>query len=486
MKTYKKYLLAALALVGLTATASADDVVVDGLKYTTSSTYATLNGPEGTQTEFQDLVIPATITVNGKELKVNKIADYAFQNNPKIKGSLTINGVTTIGTKAFDGCTGLTSLSINVNSNDYTYTNCTLGIRSFQNCTALKEVYLMCNMNSMGERAFLGDANIETVVFAGNKIPTDYNYAFRAQEAVESDRHYPENAVLYVRPSLISDAKNAMSWQNFNTINSIEYFVESISFDPDKFNFTNTQYRVNNDGSFDLKEYLKINASIGNLLPTIEWTQADDNFVQQSYLTNGFIRNITKTDSQTTIYASIGEKKGSCLIIVGTIEPEAEENPVLTIVYPDGEMVKREMPNQPLNLSFFTHHGWKISSITKKEDWKDESAEPEFIHDKLNNGQYLETENLKHSTTIKLNIEKDAETGPSTGVENALVSESTVRLVAWGRTLTVVGAADTDTIEVYDIKGTKVYSGVEKSFTASQAGVYIVTVGNQTFKTYLH
>lgn len=58
------------------------------------------------------VVIPTSVTYNGKTYQVTSIGDYAFWSCSDLTSVTIPNSVTSIGDYAFSGCMGLTSLSI--------------------------------------------------------------------------------------------------------------------------------------------------------------------------------------------------------------------------------------------------------------------------------------------------------------------------------------------------------------------------------------
>ncbi len=93
-----------------------------------------------------------------------------------IKGSVIIdqkngaNKVTMIGSRVFENCTGMTSVSI-----PDTVTE--IGAGAFANCTGLKSVVLPANLTTIAKDAFLNCTALETVTF-GTKVRTIADHAF--------------------------------------------------------------------------------------------------------------------------------------------------------------------------------------------------------------------------------------------------------------------------------------------------------------------
>lgn len=57
-----------------------------------------------------------------------------------------------------------------------------------------------------------------------------------------------------------------------------------------------------------------------------------------------------------------------------------------------------------------------------------------------------------------------------------------IRISTFGRTMHIDGAADTDRVDVYDLEGRLVKSTFDKTFGFESAGIYVVKVGDTTFK----
>ena len=115
-----------------------------------------------------DLIIPSTVTYNGKTYTVTSIGTQAFTNCPML--SVTIpSSVKKIGMGAFSMCTMLTNVTI---PNSVTY----LGDYAFKNCYQLQTISISDNVTSIGEETFVY-CKLRTVTF-GKSISNIHETAF--------------------------------------------------------------------------------------------------------------------------------------------------------------------------------------------------------------------------------------------------------------------------------------------------------------------
>ncbi len=106
----------------------------------------------GTWTDAE-LIIPTTY--NG--LPVTSIGYRAFQACTNLTSVTIHTGITSIGKRAFYGCTGLTSITIPESVES-------IGVSAFYGCTGLKSVTIKPGVTSIGMSAFLGCTGITSIV----------------------------------------------------------------------------------------------------------------------------------------------------------------------------------------------------------------------------------------------------------------------------------------------------------------------------------
>ena len=134
----------------------------------------------------------------------NKTKTDLMQAPAGISGAVTIPaGVTTIGSSAFSGCTGLTGITIPAtvtNIYDSAFSGCTgltgitipasvtyINYYTFQGCTGLTSITIPANVTTINERAFYGCANLTTVTFAAvSRLATIGPYVFSGCTSLNS------------------------------------------------------------------------------------------------------------------------------------------------------------------------------------------------------------------------------------------------------------------------------------------------------------
>ena len=147
MKKLFVFLFSLILSVLFSTSASAYDVKIDRICYNLHSEDKTA---EVTSREYRyagDVVIPSSITVEGKEYTVTSIGFRAFEGCSDLTSVTIPNSVTSIGRSAFSWCTGLTSVTI---PNSVT----SIGYSAFNGCTGLTSITIPNSVTSIGGFAF--------------------------------------------------------------------------------------------------------------------------------------------------------------------------------------------------------------------------------------------------------------------------------------------------------------------------------------------
>ena len=125
---------------------SASAVKIDGIYYNIFSD-ETAVVTYGEEKYSGDVVIPSSITVEGKEYTVTSIGDSAFYKCQDLTSVIIPNSVTSIGERAFQVCSGLTSVTI---PNSVT----SIGDYAFYDCCSLTSITIPNSVTSIGDGAF--------------------------------------------------------------------------------------------------------------------------------------------------------------------------------------------------------------------------------------------------------------------------------------------------------------------------------------------
>ena len=171
MKKLIVFLFSLILSVVFSTSASAYDVKVDGIYYNLISKGKTAEVTYGGEKYRGKVVIPSSITVEGKEYTVTSIRNSAFYECSSLTSVTIPNSVTSIGDCAFEYCEGLTSVSI---PNSVT----SIGWNAFNSCSGLTSITIPNSVTSIGERAF-SDCRGLTSVSIPNSVTSIGNYAFQ-------------------------------------------------------------------------------------------------------------------------------------------------------------------------------------------------------------------------------------------------------------------------------------------------------------------
>ena len=147
MKKLFVFLFSLILSVVFSTSASAYDIKIDGIYYNLWVNIADVTS--GEEEYSGEVVIPSSITVEGKEYPVTSIGQDAFRECSGLTSVTIPNSVTSIGAVAFYDCSSLTSITI---PNSVTI----IGNSAFRGCSGLTSVTIPNSVTSIGGAAFDG------------------------------------------------------------------------------------------------------------------------------------------------------------------------------------------------------------------------------------------------------------------------------------------------------------------------------------------
>ncbi len=125
-----------------------------------------------------DVVIPSTVYYDGKTYSVTSIGNWAFNGCSGLTSITIGSGVTSIGNYAFYGCSGLTSVTIGSGVTS-------IGEWAFNGCRGLTSVTIPNSVTSIGGSAFSGCSGLTSVTI-GSGVTSIGDDAFRSCSSLTS------------------------------------------------------------------------------------------------------------------------------------------------------------------------------------------------------------------------------------------------------------------------------------------------------------
>ena len=184
--------------------ANAYDACIDGIYYNFSESQATvIYRNYGYKSYSGDVVIPKTVTYNGKNYNVTRIGTYAFFQCSDLTSVTIPNSIISIGTYAFSGCSSLTYLSIPSSVNS-------IGNYAFYGCSKLTALNIGYGVTSIESHAFGLCESLKDVCCNADTIPSTSSEAFSETNVSQ--------VILYIPWALEHDYRTTSPWNQFGRI----------------------------------------------------------------------------------------------------------------------------------------------------------------------------------------------------------------------------------------------------------------------------
>ena len=205
-----KHLFTALLLLCNTI-AFAEEVTINGIKYdviTKAKQAKVISGGNYSG----NIVIPATIEYNGATYSITSIGERAFEGCSGLTSITIPNSVTSIGESAFFNCWGLTSITI---PNSVT----SIGDDTFRFCSSLTSITIPNSVTSIGIHAFSGCSGLTNATI-GNSVTSIGYGAFEDCSSLTSITI--PNSVTSIGGSAFKGCSSLTSVTIPNSVTSIE------------------------------------------------------------------------------------------------------------------------------------------------------------------------------------------------------------------------------------------------------------------------
>lgn len=289
----KKYLvLATMALSSMSIYAS--DFTVDGIFYNTSEENAIVTRGSALGSYIGTIVIPESVTYNGKSYSVTGIGYQAFSYCERLTSITIPNTVTSIGDEAFYKCTNLTSVHI---TDLDAWNNISFESTSSQPLYYAHHLYL--NDQEIKDNLVISDSwtNIGNYVFCGCTGLTSLTIPNNIKSIGEGAFYNcPKLKHIYVTTSTPSDCGNNIFYCSSNVRDKYDVYNYAVLHVPMG---SKEEYAAAYEWRYFLKikEDLDINGQV--FYTTLSINHAGD----------GFVQHYVKADEPYTLY--IGSEEGT-------------------------------------------------------------------------------------------------------------------------------------------------------------------------------
>ncbi|MBR3530106.1 MAG: leucine-rich repeat protein [Bacteroidaceae bacterium] len=244
----------------------------------------------------KNTMIPSSVTRIGSEAfcgcsgltsvdipsSVTCIGVSAFHNCSSLTSIVIPSSVTSIETGAFTGCSSLISINLPSSITSIQY-------QSFYNCSGLTSIVIPSSVTSIGEGAFSGCSGLTSITSYITEVFETGRFAFSGCN----------NAVLYVPDGLVSTYRSTKDWNCINKIEEIPGIALAMS--------------CNNKGKVQVNGSIEFTNDLGqvNVKDGVENTfafQPNDNCELRQVLIDGLDVTVSVENNQLTTKVHEGSK----------------------------------------------------------------------------------------------------------------------------------------------------------------------------------
>ena len=403
-------------------------------------------------TNLTSVTIPNTVT---------SIGGGAIANNAKLTSVDIPNSVTTIGEVAFNSCTGLKSVTL---PNSLT----SIAVGLFQECTGLTSVEIPNSVTSIGKRAFSQCANLASVNIPSSVTSIGVGaFSYTGLTKIESQAENPpvcdNNAFagvdkngckLYVPEKSMDAYKAADGWKDFINVEALAAGTESGTCGD------NIKWTLDSNG-----------------LLTLEGTGEMPDYTENRPQWKNKVTKAIIGEGITTIgnYAFEGCPGMTSVTIPNSVTSIGEG----AFAYCQG-LTSVTIPAAVTSIGYVAFYSCigltKIVSLAETPP-----ACGEYVFAAINFGSCELAVPEKSIDAYKAaNGWKDF-THVVSGI-SSVSKENNAVVSAKNGAITVTGTAGNALVEVYSTSGALVYRGTSKTVAVPSAGVYVVKAAGKTVK----
>lgn len=499
----KRYLLTSIALTALYLLVySSEAFTIGNLHYTVLKNHTVEVSSQGYGIIEGNLEIPDRVVHGSITYRVTTIGSSAFTSSKRLTSVTIPNSVTTIKYGAFSGCTGLSYVNI-PNSvtfiGGYAFCGCTgltsitipssvtsFGGNAFENCTGLTSVTLTNGLTNIGDEAFKGCTGLTSVTFPNSmtyiagvfvgctgltSVTIPNSVTIIGAKTFEGCTGLTSitipNSVTNIKYRAFKDCTGLTSITIPNNVTSIENTAfEGCTGLTSVTIYTTPPLDVNYIPSFskDVKIYVPceiINKYINHKYWSYIWSQIY--CIEAEEVQTNTNSKITPNVTSATITWSIESEADSFKIVltnngkaVITININSEGQ-ITSIDFAKGQTKGAELQTATASLKGFSYEIPGLDPDTEYE--------------------YTVTTYDANSAILRTDTGSFKTLKGTVGVEESTYGKETLKdkLYVSGRKLSV-GGTDISDVKIYNTSGQQVSNPVPA------AGVYLITVGNETAK----
>ena len=450
----------------------AENIEIDGIYYSTYESDKTASVISGTNKYSGEVIIPGSITYNDIEYTVTIINSYAFEGCSGMSKLSIPNTISKILYGTFDDCSSLSELIIcdgsttldlgrsknkiwNGSSNTY--------YGQFEFCS-LKHIYFGRNVDwetNAGIYAETGKQNIVKGPFDTSNIETAEigNYVTE----IKSGLFYGKRALTSINiPNSVTKIGQS-AFYGCSGLTSVTIPNSVTSIGGSAFNYCTNLASISLGNSV---ETIGASAfgSCNNLLDVKSFNPMPQNINANAFSSTTYTNAILTVPYKCNgIYAG-RTGWGSFNTIIEMEMPSI----YLTIKLPEsGVITHKEVYDEVAELAFKANDGWQINTVSFNED---------DITSQLDDEGNYTTPALTEDATLTVVFEKIP-----TGVE-PLALTNDIKVYAKDGFVEIVGTDADSVVNIYDTMGISKYIGKDNRIYLEDNGIYILTVEGRTFK----